>query len=43
MEVVPRLGVESELQLLVYITAIATRDLSHMCGLYHSSWATPDP
>ena len=28
---VPGLGVESELQLLAYTTATATRDLSHMC------------
>ena len=35
---VPRLEVKSDLQLLVYTTAIATRDLSHVCNLYHSSW-----
>ena len=34
---VPRLRVESELQLLAYITATATQDLSHVCILYHSS------
>ena len=34
---VPRLGVESELQLLAYATAIRTTDLSHVCNLYHSS------
>ena len=34
---VPRLGVELELQLLVYATATATPDLSHICDLYHSS------
>ena len=34
---VPRLGVESELQLPAYTTAIATPDLSHICNLYHSS------
>ena len=34
---VPRLGIESEIQLLVYTTAIATRDQSHVCDLYHSS------
>ena len=28
---VPRLGVELELQLLAYITAIATQDLSRIC------------
>ena len=31
----PRLGVESELQLLAYATA--TQDLSHVCDLHHSS------
>ena len=35
---VPRLGVELELQLLAYITATATRDLSSVCDLHHSSW-----
>ena len=34
---VPWLGVESKLQLLVYATAIVTRDPSHVCGLHHSS------
>ena len=34
---VPRLGVDSELQLLTYTTATAMRDLSHVCDLYHSS------
>ena len=34
---VPRLGVESELQLLAYTTATATRDLSHIYDLHHSS------
>ena len=29
---VPRLGVESELQLLAYTTAIATWDLSSVCN-----------
>ena len=35
---VPRLGVESELQLLAYVTATATamRDPSHICNLHHS-------
>ena len=37
MEVL-RLGVESELQLLAYTTAIATWDLSCVCDLQHSSW-----
>ena len=31
-------GVESELQLLVYTTATATSDPSHLCDLHHSSW-----
>ena len=35
---VPRLGVKSELQLLVYTTDTATRDTSHICGPHHSSW-----
>ena len=35
---VPRLGVESELQLSVYTTATATQDPSHICDLHHSSW-----
>ena len=34
---VPRLGVESELQLQVYTTATAMQDLSHVCDLHHSS------
>ena len=38
---VPRLGVESELQLLAYTTATATWDLSHVCDLHHSSWQRP--
>ena len=33
---VPRLGVESELQLPAYTTASAAPDPSHVCGLYHS-------
>ena len=33
---VPRLGMQSKLQLLAYGTA--TRDLSHVCDLHHSSW-----
>ena len=38
MEVV-RLGVKPELQLLAYATATATatRDLSHICDVHHSS------
>ena len=35
---VPRLEVESELQLLAYTTATATRDLSLICDPYHSPW-----
>ena len=34
---VPRLGVESELQLPAYTTATATPDLSLICNLHHSS------
>ena len=33
---VPRLGVESELQLLAYSTATATPDPRHVCSLCHS-------
>ena len=42
---VPRLGVESELQLPVYTTATATRDPSCVCDLHHSSRQPrlPDP
>ena len=42
---VPRIGVELELQLLAYTTAIATWDPSYVCNLHHSSrqrWI-PDP
>ena len=35
---VPKLGVQSELQLPVYTTATATLDLSHVCDVQHSSW-----
>ena len=35
---VHRLGVELELQLLIYTTATAKLDLSHICNLRHSSW-----
>ena len=34
----PRLGVEFELQVLAYTTTIATRNLSLVCNLHHSSW-----
>ena len=33
---VPRLGVESELQLPAYTTATAMQDLSRICDLHHS-------
>ena len=35
---VPRLGVESELQLLAYTEATGTQDPSCVCDLHHSSW-----
>ena len=35
---VPRLGVQSELQLPAYTTARAMQDLSHVCDLHLSSW-----
>ena len=35
---VPRLGVESELQLPATAVATATPNLSHVCDLHHSSW-----
>ena len=35
---VPRLEVESELQLLACATATATPDASRICDLHHSSW-----
>ena len=35
---VPRLGVQSELQLLAYTTAAAMWNLSRICDLLHSSW-----
>ena len=35
---VPRLGVKTELRLPAYARAIAMRDQSHICDLYHSSW-----
>ena len=34
---IPRLGVESELQLPAYTRATATQDLSHVCNLHHNS------
>ena len=35
---VPRLGVESKLQLQACTTATATQDPSRVCNLHHSSW-----
>ena len=35
---VPRLGVESELQLPAYTEATATPDPSCVCDLHHSAW-----
>ena len=35
---VPRLGVESELQLPAYTTAVAMPDLRWGCDLHHSLW-----
>ena len=35
---IPRLGVESELQLLVHTTASTMQDSSVLCDLYHSLW-----
>ena len=35
---VPRLGVDSELELLAYTTAAATQNPSHVCDLHHGSW-----
>ena len=35
---IPRLGVESGLQLPAYTTATAMPDLSSICHLHHSSW-----
>ena len=42
---VPRRGVELELQLLAYATAIAMPNPSHVCELHHNSWQhwIPDP
>ena len=36
--VVPRLGIELELQLPPYSTAITMWDPCHICNLHHSSW-----
>ena len=35
---VPRLGVESELQMPAYAAATVMWDPSHICDLYHNSW-----
>ena len=35
---IPRLGVQSEVQLLAYATDTAIPDLSCVCDLHHSSW-----
>ena len=35
---VPGIGVKSEPQLTTYATAMATLDLSRICGLYHILW-----
>ena len=35
---VPRLGVQSGLQLPAYTTATAMQDSNHICGLHHSHW-----
>ena len=34
---IPRLGIEPEPQLLVYTTATAMLDVSHVCDLHHGS------
>ena len=36
--VLPRLGIQSELNLLAYATATATLNLSHICDLHCSLW-----
>ena len=35
---IPRLVLESEVQLQVYTTAMATQDPSHICDLHGSLW-----
>ena len=35
---IPRLGVESELQLLAYTTVTAMQSPSSICDLHHSLW-----
>jgi len=39
----PELGVESDLQLLAYVTATTTLDLSHIYSLQHCFVAMQDP
>ena len=39
---VPRLGVESELQMPAYTVGTAKQDPSHVCDLHHSLLQTPD-
>ena len=39
----PRLGVELELQLQAYTTAMATPDPSHICDLHHSVLGKTNP
>ena len=39
---VPRLWVESELQVLAYTTVIAMQDLSRIYDLHHKLMVTPD-
>ena len=42
---IPRLGMESEIQLLAHTTTRAMPDLRHTCNLHHGSWQChiPDP
>ena len=40
---VPRVGVESEIQLLAFITTTPKQDLSHVCDLHYNSRAMLDP
>ena len=40
---VPRLGVESEMQLPAYTTATETLDLSRICDLHHWLMVMLDP
>ena len=35
---IPRLGIQSKLQLLAYATATATWDPCHLCDQHHSPW-----